>query len=104
VRGVVGRAELLGEQAGERLHLVAAGKERELLRVGWRGSFFRRSSMMPNASSQEISSNSLAPRSAPALRFSGLVSRAGEYCFMMPEAPLAQITPWLSGWSGLPSM
>ena len=34
VRGVVGRAELAREQAGERLHLVAAGEERELLRVG----------------------------------------------------------------------
>ena len=35
----------------------------------------------------------------PGLRFSGFVSRAGEYCFMMPELPLAQITPLLSGWS-----
>ena len=26
-----------------------------------------------------------------------LVKRAGEYCFMMPEAPLAQITPLFSG-------
>jgi hypothetical protein len=41
---------------------------------------------------------------APALRRSGLVSRAGETCFMMPELPLAQITPLFSGWFGLPSM
>ena len=34
----------------------------------------------------------------------GLVSRAGEYCFMIPELPLAQISPLLIGWSGLPSM
>ena len=34
VRRVVGRAELTREQAGERLHLVAAGEQRELLRVG----------------------------------------------------------------------
>ena len=34
VRGVIGRAELLGKQPGQRLHLIAAGKERELLGVG----------------------------------------------------------------------
>jgi len=34
VRGVVGRAELLREQAGQRLHLVAPGEQREFLRVG----------------------------------------------------------------------
>ena len=31
--GVVGRAELLGEHAGQGLHLIAAGEQRELLRV-----------------------------------------------------------------------
>jgi len=51
-----------------------------------------------------VSTNCPAPRSAPGLRSSGFVSRAGEYCFMIPDAPLAQITPWFSGWSGLPSM
>ena len=40
----------------------------------------------------------------PACACKGLVSRAGEYCFMIPDEPLAQITPLLSGWSGLPSM
>ena len=34
VRRVVGRAELAREQAGQRLHLVAPGEQRELLRVG----------------------------------------------------------------------
>ena len=34
VRRVIGRAELPGEQARERLHLVAAGKQGELLRIG----------------------------------------------------------------------
>ena len=34
VRGVVGRAELAGKQAGERLHLVAPGEQRKLLGVG----------------------------------------------------------------------
>jgi hypothetical protein len=38
------------------------------------------------------------------LRASGRVSRAGEYCFMIPDAPLAQMTPRLIGWRGLPSM
>ena len=33
VRGVVGRAELLREHAGQRLHLVTPGEQRELLRV-----------------------------------------------------------------------
>jgi hypothetical protein len=51
-----------------------------------------------------MGSNSPAPRSLPALRSSGCVMRAGDTCFMIPEEPLAQITPWFSGWSGLPSM
>jgi hypothetical protein len=34
VRGVVRRAELPGEQARQRLHLVAAGEQREFFRVG----------------------------------------------------------------------
>ncbi len=34
MRGVVGRAELAREHAGQRLHLVAPGEQRELLRVG----------------------------------------------------------------------
>ncbi len=59
--------------------------------------FASRSSSSANASSQPISTNSPAPRSVPGLRLSGLVSRAGEYCFMMPDEPLAQITPPLSG-------
>ncbi len=66
--------------------------------------FARRSERIEKACSQEIGSNAPAPRSLPGLRSSGCVSRAGEYCFMMPELPLAQITPWLSGCSGLPSM
>ena len=56
------------------------------------------------ASSQEMGSKSAAPRSAPSRRRSGCVRRAGEFCFMTPEAPLAQMTPLLIGWSGLPSM
>ena len=54
------------------------------------------------ASSHSISRNSPAPRSPT--RSSGLVSLAGEYCCMMPEAPLPQITPRLTGWRGLPSI
>ena len=34
VRGIIGRAELAREQAGQRLHLVAPREQRELLRVG----------------------------------------------------------------------
>ena len=34
MRGVVRRAELPGEQAGQRLHLVAPGKQGKFLRVG----------------------------------------------------------------------
>ena len=59
---------------------------------------------MSKARSQLMGSNSPAPRSLPALRSSGCVSRAGETCFMIPDEPLAQITPWFSGWFGLPSM
>ncbi len=47
------------------------------------------------ASSHSISRNSPTPRSPT--RNSGLVSLAGEYCCMMPEAPLPQITPRLTG-------
>ena len=104
VRRVVGRAELAREQPGQRLHLVAAGEERELLRIGRADSSRGAPRACANASSHEIGSNSPAPRSAPGLRRSGCVSRAGEYCFMMPDAPLAQITPLLIGCSGLPSM
>jgi hypothetical protein len=66
--------------------------------------FAKRSESVASASSQEIGSKSAAPRSEPALRRSGCVSRAGEFCFMIPEEPLAQITPRLMGCSGLPSM
>ena len=66
--------------------------------------FASRSVIRSNAWSQEMTSNAAAPRSEPGLRSSGFVNRAGEYCFMMPEAPFAQITPLFSGWSGLPSM
>jgi hypothetical protein len=63
-----------------------------------------RSASVAKASSHSISTKSPSPRAAPSRRLSGRVSRAGEYCFMIPELPLAQITPWFSGWSGLPSM
>ena len=65
VRGVVRRAELAREQARERLHLVAPGEQRELLRVGL--AVFRQvvSREIEKASSQEIGSNSPAPRSLP---------------------------------------
>ena len=57
----------------------------------------RRSSRIRNVSSHEIATNSPSPRAVPGLRMSGFVRRAGEYCFMIPDAPLAQITPWFSG-------
>ncbi len=60
-------------------------------------SLASRFSSIPKASSQEMTSNSLVPRSAPLLRRSGWVIRPGEYCFMIPELPLAQITPLFSG-------
>jgi hypothetical protein len=55
-----------------------------------------------SASSHEISSNSPDPRGPT--RFIGALSRAGEQCCMIPDAPLPQITPLLTGWSRLPSM
>ncbi len=66
--------------------------------------FARRSVRMASARSQLIGSNSPAPRSLPLFLSSGCVSRAGECCFMIPDEPLAQITPLLIGCSGLPSM
>jgi hypothetical protein len=55
-----------------------------------------------SASAQEISLNSPEPRSPT--RSSGALSRAGEYCVMMPAEPLPHSTPRFTGWSGLPSM
>jgi hypothetical protein len=82
VRGVVGRAELLGKQPGQRLHLITTGVEREFLRVGLTDMV-----------------QAFADRGE---RFFPVVSRAGEYCFIIPEAPLAQSTPLLIGCSGFP--
>ena len=101
VRRVVRRAEVAREQAGQRLHLVAAGEERELLRVGGADPRAGASSRIAKARSHEIGSNSPAPRSLPGLRSSGCVSRAGDTCFMIPAEPLAQITPRLIGWFGI---
>jgi hypothetical protein len=64
----------------------------------------RRFSTIESASSHSISSKSPAPRSLPGLRRIGLRSFAGESCFMMPAEPFAQITPRLTGCSGLPWM
>ena len=44
-----------------------------------------------------IGSNCALPRSAPGFRMSGCMRRAGEYCFMIPDDPFAQITPLFSG-------
>ena len=66
--------------------------------------FASRVARISKARSHEIGSNSPAPRSLPAFLSSGTLRRAGERCFMIPAAPLAQITPLLSGWFGLPSM
>jgi hypothetical protein len=60
--------------------------------------------MIWKALSQVMTSNSDLPRSAPFFRKRGWVMRAGEYCFMIPDDPLAQSTPSFSGWFGLPSM
>ena len=48
--------------------------------------------MISKARSHEIGSNSPAPRGEPALRRRGLVSRAGEYCFMMPAEPYTYVS------------
>ena len=55
-----------------------------------------------SASSQPISLNRPSPRSPT--RSSGARSRAGDRCCLRPAAPLPQITPRFTGWSGLPSM
>ena len=36
------------------------------------------------------------------LRFSGFLSLAAEYCFMIPAEPLAHNTPLFTGWFRLP--
>jgi hypothetical protein len=55
-----------------------------------------------SASSQLISSNLPSPRSPT--RRSGALSLAGEYCCIIPAAPLPQTTPRLTGCRALPSM
>jgi hypothetical protein len=54
------------------------------------------------ASSHPISRNSPLPRSPT--RSKGLVSRAGEWCCMIPLAPLAHSTPLFTGCEGFPWM
>ena len=66
--------------------------------------FASRRVRISSACSHSISTKSPTPRSLPGRRISGLESRAGEYCFMMPAAPLAQSTPWFTGWLRLPWM
>ena len=75
VRGVVDRAELLRPPAGERLRLVAAGEERELVGIA-RADRRSQLAASASASSHSISRNSPVPRSPT--RSSGLCSRAGE--------------------------
>ena len=88
---------------GERLHLVAAGEQRELLRVG-------------RANLREPLGQDLE-RALPGdrLELAGATLAAGlaQQRLGQPRrrdllhdagAPLAQITPLFSGWSGLPSM
>ena len=74
MRGIVRRAELLRPEAGQRLRLVAAGEEGELLRVGL-AHVVEPADGDASASSQEISLNSPEPRGPT--RFSGALSRAG---------------------------
>jgi hypothetical protein len=88
VRRIVGRAELAREQAGERLHLVAPGEQRELLRVGGADAAQALGRASRRRAPSEIGSNSPAPRSLPGLRSSGCVRRAGDTCFMIPDAAL----------------
>ena len=103
MRGVVRGAELAREQARERLHLVAPGEQRELPGVGVRAGARAAPPASPAfvpADLDELAGAALA--AGLALQRHG--QRAGEYCFMIPELPLAQMTPWFSGCSGLPSM
>ena len=66
--------------------------------------FRSRSVRTSSASSHSISTKSPVPRSLPGLRFSGFLSFAGEYCFMIPADPLAHSTPLFTGWLRLPWM
>ena len=64
--------------------------------------FDKRAVRISSASSHSISTKSAAPRSLPGLRFSGFLSLAAEYCFMIPAEPLAHNTPLFTGWFRLP--
>ena len=88
VRRVVGRAELAREQAGQRLHLVAAGEQRELLRVGGADLGQALGQDLEGAAPRRSARTRRRRARCPALRSSGWVSRAGDTCFMMPDAAL----------------
>jgi hypothetical protein len=93
---IVRRAELLGEETGQGLHLIATGEERELLRIlgtqAPEALLEHRHRLVPG-DRLELGGAPLRPR----LAAQRLGQRPGEYCFMIPELPLAQITPLFSG-------
>ena len=68
VSRVVGRAELAGEQTGERLHLIAAGEQREFFRIGradFFEAFFQNSEGLIPTDFLKIIRTALAARLAP---------------------------------------
>ena len=76
MRRVVRRAELRRPPAGQRLALVAAGEEGELLRDRWRGC--GRATRSRASAPRPTRSPGTRPAPRSPTRFSGLRSRAGE--------------------------
>ena len=103
MRRVVGRAELAREQAVSAPASGRAGEGANLF-----GSVARilasRSASVEAPLPTRSRRSPRAALGARARRLSGLVSPRRRELLHDPRLPLAQITPWLSGWSGLPSM
>ena len=100
MRGKIRRAELRRPEPGQGLALVAPGEESGFPgpRRGFSTAMKRRRDRLVPLDFAELAGAALADPS------SGLVNLAGEYCCMMPEAPLPQITPRLTDGRGLPSI
>ena len=84
---------MLGEEPGQRLHLIAPGIQREFLRICFADMVqtlaYRGEGLFPG----NLLEFGTATAVAPAYARNGLVSRAGEYCFMIPEDPWRKSRP-----------
>jgi hypothetical protein len=101
MRSEVRRPKLSCPKAGQRQALVVAGEEGRFFRVAVTD---RRRPLDGGCDGFLPLNFAKLTRASSPSSLSGFFSLAGEYCCMMPDAPLPQITPRLTGWSRLHSM